>query len=77
MGLRARLPAAMIRSEPGEPPSDDPERPHVLHCRACISGFTGAHTRQALEAALRNLDAVGESWARVAFHEDRSAEPAA
>lgn len=77
MWLRQRLPAAMIRSEPAESPSEDPERPHKLRCLACISGVTGAGTRQALEAALRDLDAIGESRVRVAFHEDRSPEAAA
>jgi hypothetical protein len=73
MWLRERLPAAMIRSEPGESPPDDPGQPHMLHCLACIAGFSATQTRQALEDALRGLDAARESRASVDFREEPSA----
>jgi hypothetical protein len=48
MWLRERLPMATIRSEPDPKRSDDPVRPHVLKCRAWISGHSGIATAQAI-----------------------------
>lgn len=67
MALREAVPGAMIHSTPATSTSKDEELPHMLHCRAAISGMTAAETREALEAALA---ALPNSDARLAFRDD-------
>jgi hypothetical protein len=64
MALRQALPGAMIHSTPAASTSVDKELPHVLRCRAAISGMSAEETREALEAALAD---VPNSDARLAF----------
>jgi len=56
MRLREQLPAAMIYSAPDRSPSDDPTRPHLLHCHACAAGTSMAQLATVIAAAAANLD---------------------
>lgn len=76
MALRERLPSATIRSEPGRSPSGDALRPHLLHCRAAFAGASATQTREAISAALRDLEALAatgpQARALVRFRENDS-----
>ena len=80
MSLRSLLPGATIRSEPDRSPSQDERRPHLLHCRAAFPGASAAAARQAIEAALRHVEALAgdgaHAHALVVFGEERSGRDA-
>jgi hypothetical protein len=63
MSLRSLLPGATIRSEPDRLPSTDELRPHLLHCRAASAGAASAQTREAIEAAMGDVEALAADGA--------------
>ena len=67
MVLRLALPGATIHSTPASSASADKELPHLLHCRAAVSGMTAEDAREALESALAD---VPSSHARLAFRDN-------
>lgn len=67
MVLRLALPGATIHSTPATSASADKELPHLLHCRATVSGMTAEDAREALESALAD---VPSSHARLAFRDN-------
>ena len=70
MALRERLPGARIHSAPDRERSSDELLPHLLHCRAASAGATASQTRVALDAAMRDLDLLATSRARVVFRDE-------
>jgi hypothetical protein len=76
MWLRERLPEATIGSAPDSAGSSDPQRPHLLHCRAYVNRRSSEQTRATLEAALTNLDLVASDEPQARAHVVFLATPA-